>query len=251
MRFKSYLQLIKRDQAGDGGDGGGSGNQTVTPEVQAMIDAAVNNAVGGLKSKNSELLGKLKESSEKLKEFDGIDPGAVRNILQRFSDDEEAKLIAGGKIDEVLNKRTERMKAGFDKELKAAADKVAAAEARAQKFTARVLENHIRAEAEAAGLHRSAIDDAIFRAQTAFGIDDDGNVAAKDGMFGKDGKPLTLKEWYGDMRDKAPHWFPAQSGGGSQGGGSNAGGKSMSRAAFEQLAPVEQASYIKSGGKVT
>ena len=32
----------------------------------------------------------------------------------------------------------------------------------------------------------------------------------------KDGKPLTLKEWYGDMRDKAPHWFPAQSGGGSQ-----------------------------------
>ena len=106
MRFKSYLQHIKRDQSGEGGDAGGSGGQTVTPEVQAMIDAAVNNAIGGLKSKNSELLGKLKESSEKLKEFDGIDAGAVRNILQRFSDDEEAKLIAGGKIDEVLNKRT-------------------------------------------------------------------------------------------------------------------------------------------------
>ena len=101
-----------------------------------MIDAAVNNAVGGLKSKTANCSESSKESSEKLKEFDGIDAGAVRNILQRFSDDEEAKLIAGGKIDEVLNKRTERMKAGFDKELKAAADKVAAAEARAQKFTA-------------------------------------------------------------------------------------------------------------------
>jgi hypothetical protein len=44
----------------------------------------------------------------------------VKTILQRFSDDEEAQLIAAGKIDEVLDKRTERLRADVDKQIKAA-----------------------------------------------------------------------------------------------------------------------------------
>ncbi len=105
-------------EAGEGGEGGGGAAAAITPEIQALIDARVNESVTGLKTKNSELLGKLKEQGENLKRYDGIDPDAVKTILQRFSDDEEAKLIAAGKIDEVLDKRTERLRADVDKNSK-------------------------------------------------------------------------------------------------------------------------------------
>jgi|GEM_PF-3802691 len=104
----------------EGGDGGGSGgNVELTPEIQAIIDKQVSNQVAGLKAKNSELLGKLKEQGDSLKRFDGIDPESVKGMMKRFENDEEAKLIADGKIDEVINKRTERLRQDVDKRLKA------------------------------------------------------------------------------------------------------------------------------------
>lgn len=244
-------QFFMQQEAGEGGDAGGQGS-AITPEVQALIDAQVSQAVGGLKAKNAELLGKIKESGEQLKRFDGIDPEAVRNILQRFSDDEESKLIASGKIDEVLNKRTERMKAGFEQETAKERQAREAAEQRAERFTRRVLENSIRAEATAAGIHQHAIDDALLRAGMSFKLDDEGNPVAVEGSYGKDGKPLTLKEWFGDMKDKAPHWFPASAnGGGSQPSGATAGKKTINRAAFDQLDPIGKSAFIRAGGAVT
>ena len=194
------------------------------PLTQADIDAAVAMAVGGLKAKNSELLGKLKGQADQLKQFEGIDPEAVRSIVKQFADDEEAKLIAAGKVDEVLNKRTERMKEAHGKELARLQAQLEAANERAGKFTNSVLGDAIRAAGSDAGIHKTAFEDAIARARAAFEINDDGEAVAKDGVFGKDGKPLTLKEWFDDMKDKAAHWFPAPQGGGL-GGGKAAGQK--------------------------
>ena len=242
--FKKNPLLMAEDDAGS--TGGGS------PDVQSQIDAAVSAAVAGLKAKNGELLGSLRETKESLKRFDGIDPDAVRNILSKFANDEEAALIAKGEIDKVLNNRTERMKAGFERETQAEKVKREAAEARAAKFSKRVLENGIRAEAAAAGLHQYAIEDALYRAGTTFALDDDGNPTAVEGAFGKDGKPLTLKEWFADMKDKAPHWFPAMaSGSGASGStGSGTGQKKLSRAQFDALGQSERMAFSKSGGKV-
>lgn len=230
----------------DGGEGGGSGEGGA--DVQAQIDAAVSAAVSGLKAKNGELLGSQKALKESLARFDGIDPDAVRNILSKFASDEEAGLIAAGKIDEVLNKRTERMKAGYEKETQTERTAREASDARASKFSKRVLENGIRAEAAAAGLHQYAIEDALYRASTTFALDEDGNPAAVEGAFGKDGKPLTLKEWFGDMKEKAPHWFPAGgSGSGAGHGKATTGGKTMTRSQFESLPPMDRAGAIKGG----
>ncbi len=242
--FKKNPLLMAEDDAG--GTGGGS------PDVQSQIDAAVSAAVAGLKTKNAELLGSLRDTKDTLKRFDGIDPDAVRNIISKFANDEEAALIAKGEIDKVLNNRTERMKAGFERETQAERAKREAAEARAAKFSKRVLENGIRAEAAAAGLHQYAIEDALYRAGTTFTLDDEGNPAAVEGAFGKDGKPLTLKEWFADMKDKAPHWFPAMaSGSGASGsGGAGAGQKKLSRAQFDALGQSERMAFSKSGGKV-
>lgn len=243
-------QFFMQQEAGEGGEGGQG--PAITPEVQALIDAQVNQAVSGLKAKNAELLGKIKESGETLKRYEGIDPDAVRSILQRFSDDEEAKLIASGKIDEVLTKRTERMKSSYEQETAKERQAREAAEQRAEKFTRRVLENSIRAEATAAGIHQHAVDDALLRAQGVFQLDDEGNPVAAEGVFGKDGKPLTLKEWLAEMKDKAPHWFLQPKGSGAPGsGGQQRGGKAINRQAFDALSPAERINHLRNGGSVT
>lgn len=151
--------LLKYYAPEDDGQGGGGGGTEITPEIQKLIDDQVAAQVSGLKTKNSELLGTIKQQKDNLSRFDGIDPDAVRGILQRFSDDEEAKLIAAGKIDEVLDKRTERLRADVDKQIKAANERADKAEAFSGKFRDRVLGDAIRSAASKAGALAEASDD--------------------------------------------------------------------------------------------
>jgi len=219
--------------------------QQTPPDVQALIDQAVS----GLKAKNSEILGTLKATKERLAAFEGIDPEGIKILLSKFSEDEDAALIKSGDIDKVISKRTERMKAGYEAETKAEREAREKAEARVQSFGKRVLENSIRAEAGAAGLHQFAVEDALYRAGSMFVIDDNGNPVAAEGVLGKDGKPLTLKEWFSDMKEKAPHWYPAkQSGSGAQGNNDGKGtSKTMTRAEFDALTPKGKMAASKSG----
>ncbi|WP_016256801.1 hypothetical protein [Yersinia pestis] len=230
-------------EAGEGGEGGGGAAAAITPEIQALIDARVNESVTGLKTKNSELLGKLKEQGENLKRYDGIDPDAVKTILQRFSDDEEAKLIAAGKIDEVLDKRTERLRADVDKKLKVANERAEKAENFSKKFSDRVLGDAIRSAALP-----GAADDIILRAKGVFTLNDEGEAVAvdKDGsaLLGKDGKtPLTPHEWAESLKDVAPHLWP-------QAEGTNAGGHKPNSGALKRstMTSAQKADFIRANG---
>lgn len=224
-------QLFKRLQSpqGEGGEGGG-GDPQITPEVQALIDAQVSKATDGLKSKNSELLGKLKESSDSLKRFDGIDPDAVKNILAKFANDEEAGLIAKGDIDTVLKKRTERMQADHEKRLQAEADSRTKAEGKAAKLADRTLQAVLRDAAARAGALPEALDDVVRRGAGTWVLNDDGDVVAMNGdevMLGKDGKkPLTTQEWAESIRESAPYFWPATRGSGAPGSGGGGGNQS-------------------------
>lgn len=227
----NHLRLIYRND--DAGQDGGGASKTYT---QAEVD----DLVAGLKAKNSELLGNQKKLKEEmatvnaaLKRFDGIDPDAVSAILKRFSDDEEAKLIADGKIDEVLNKRTERMQQAHQKE-------VSALRAQLDKFTGHVLADAIRAAGNEAGIHTAAFEDAIARAQGVFSIDENGELVAREGALDSKGKPLSPKAWFADMKEAAPHWFPAPQGGGSGHGGAVVGKKRSDMSAEEKHAFVQQ-----------
>lgn len=226
------LSRLHRPEGGGegGGSGGGGSGPTITPEVQAIIDAAIAKEVQGLKTKNAELLESNRTLKDAVKKFDGIDPDQVRTILSRFADDEEGKLIAAGKIDEVLTKRTERMQAEHTRLLNEALGKAEAAGKRLKAYEGRVLDDAVRAAAAKAGLHQHAIDDALFRARSMFALDDTGQAVQFDEsgkpVLGKDGKtPFTPAEWLDGMKEKAPHWFPASaSGGGAGGGGGGSGG---------------------------
>lgn len=239
MLFRNMLNKYYAEAGSDGAEGGGSGGGVqITPEIQALIDAQVS----GLKAKNGEILGKLKEQSESLKRYEGIDPDAVRNIMKRFADDEEAKLIAEGKIDDVLNKRTERMRSETEKQIEKAALTAKSEKERADKFADRVFEAHLRAVSTEAGIHPQAVEDALFRAKTMFELDENGDPIAKEGNYGKDGKPNTLKDWFSDMQEKAPHWWPASQGGGSPPGG---GGGSVPKSLSECKTEAERIAYLK------
>lgn len=246
--FKLKQLFMQEEGGGEGGEGGGgSQGAAFTPEQQALFDSKLSEVTNGLKSKNSELLGKVKEYGEKLKSFDGIDPEAVRGILSKFANDEEAQLIAKGDIDTVLAKRADRMKAGFEKDLKLAQDAATNASSRTEKYASRVLKGEVIGAATEAGVHKYAMEDAMLAASRDFGLDDDGNPVAREGKYGKDGKPLTLKEWMAEMKETRPHWFPATGNGGGAGHGGGNGSKTMTQEAFNALSPKERAAAMSGG----
>lgn len=235
-------------------DEGGGGN-AITPEVQAIIDAKISEAVTGLKTKNGELIGKLKEAGANLQRFDGIDPDAVRNILSKFASEEEAGLIAKGDIEAVMKKRTERMASDHEKQLKSHSDTIAQLNAKAAKLAAGKVSGALTQAASKLGALPEAMEDIVLRGQgQGWTINDDGDVVAmRDGeiVLGKDGKsPLSPSEWAESLRDTAPHLWPKAQGTGAMGSNGVGAGKVIRQAAFDALPPKARAQAMASGIKV-
>lgn len=210
--------------------------------------------VGGLKTSLAkerdnvkEFKKQLKEVKDQLAEFEGIDLVTVKELMAKFENDDEGKLIKAGKLDEVITRRTEKLRAEYDKKLKAETEKVEAEKARVARYQQRVLDNAVRQAAAKAGLHAVAVEDALGRARAIFTLDDQDNAIQLDDTkhpkIGKDGKtPFGPGEWLEGMKETAPHWFPVNgSGAGALGDKGGHGGKKVyKRADFEKLPPQEQ-----------
>ncbi|UNH25075.1 hypothetical protein [Moellerella wisconsensis] len=203
-------------------------------EIQAAIKEAVDEQVAGLKAKNSELLGAnkgVKEELDALKsQLGGIDLTAVKDLLSKANMDEESKLIAEGKLDEVIQKRTERLRADYDGKLTAEKERADKAENYANKFRQSVVKGQIVQAAIENGVLKEATGDIAFLAQSQFSLDDNGNAVALDEngevIIGKDGKtPLTPKEWIETIRENKPYFWPVAQGSGAQGSGGASGKK--------------------------
>jgi hypothetical protein len=79
----------------------------------------------------------------------------------------------------------------------------------------------IRDAAIEAKLLPTAVVDAVMHGKTVFEVTEDGRIITKDNVGATPG--LSPKEWLNDMKEKAPHWWPASVGGGSFGGGGGGG----------------------------
>jgi hypothetical protein len=221
----------------------------VEKDGKYLLDIEGDEDVSGLKSAlDKERNGR--KAAEKLykelkEQFEGLDPDVIKDIMSKFDTDEDAKLIKAGKIDEVVQRRVEMMRKEMEKEFKKRDDATAKEKARADKFSSRVLENHIRQAATKAGIHQHAVDDAIFRGRSMFSLNEEGDAIVLDEggnvKMGKDGKtPLSPVEWLESMKESAPHWYPSgSSGGGSQGnkGGTN-GAKVVKRSEYNAMDPA-------------
>jgi len=207
------------------------------PEVKSLVDAAIAEATKGLKENRDTILNEKKTLEERIKElnttFDGVDPKVLKSLAERMKNDEETKLIAEGKIDEVLARRTDALRKDLESKLTQKDQLLTQVSTEKEQLNSRIrdvmVEGLIRQAASEVGLHASAIDDAIYRGKGVFQLDADFRPLAKasDGttLLGKDAKsPLSAKEWLESMKEKAPHWFPGSSGAGAAGSKGGAGG---------------------------
>lgn len=215
-------------------------------EVQKFLDSEVS----GLKSKNRELIDSnktIKTQLDGLKgKFEGLDIEAVKGLLAKAGQDEETKLIAEGKLDEVVSRRTERLRGDLDKQIKAANERAEKAEAFAAKYSDKVLADSIRAAAIKAGALPEAAEDIILRARGTFKLSEDGEPIAtdRDGqvIYGKDGKsPLSPHEWAESLRETATHLWPRAQGAGPTG---DHGGKATQK--FTDMTEAERTALYRS-----
>ena len=200
------------------------------PEIKAAIQAAVDEAVKGLKDKNAELIKDKKELKDELgslkSKVDGLDLDAIKVLLDKSNQDEESKLIAEGKIEEVIQKRTEKMREEHEKLLKAEKERADKAETYANKFRQSVIQGQIVQAAVEMGALSEATADIAFLAQSQFSLDENGKAVAIDAngevVIGKDGSnPVTPKEWVEGSRENKPYFWPKANGSGSPGSGTS------------------------------
>lgn len=236
----------------------GDPNPTVNledPAVKAAIEAAVATATEPLVVKRDEILGEKKALAKTVleleKKWKDLDPEMVRNLLSQVEGNEEAKLLAEGKVDEVLERRTEKMRAQALKDVEAANKRADDLEATLGKSNARVkrlvVDHAVAAAArDVEGFVASAVPDAIRRAHDVFTIQDDSEIpVALDGdgtvVRGKDTKtPLGVGEWLAELVGKeCKHWLEPSSGGGARGSGDGTPG-SVDADALEKMSPREK-----------
>lgn len=211
--------------------------------------------VSGLKAKNTELLRTVKSAKGELDQFkdqfDGLDIEAVKLLLSKASEDEETRLIAEGKIDELVNRRTERLRGDYEKQLQAEKERADSAESFANQFKDKVLADSIREAALKAGALPEASEDIILRAKSTFTLNEHGEAVAVDRngevIYSKDGKtPLSPLEWAESLREAAPHLWPRAQGAGQTG---DNGGKAINTQKRSDMSAEEMATFVREHGR--
>jgi len=206
------------DDGGAGGDSGGAGGGGGTGDA----------------APNAELTAKL------AKAFDGLDPENIRNILNRFDQDEELKLISEGKYEDVIKARVEKAEAGYKSTIASLTEENSTLKEQTGKDSTQIRDLIIDTAVttsfiEAEGV-KTAVPDVILRAKNTFTVEN-GEAIARDGngeiIAGSSG-PLKINEWVATLKETAPHLFPGSQGagaGGSGTGGSNVDAKMAAAAA--------------------
>lgn len=161
----------------------------------------------------------------------GKTPDEIKELIDKQRDLEDQKLIAEKNFEELAKKRTERMQADHDKQLKSSADTIAQLNAKAARLAAGKVASAITEAALKAGALPDAMRSiALQGADDGWTINDAGDVVAmRDGevVLSKDGKsPLSLAEWAEGVRDASPYLWPKAQGTGAP-GASGQGGKNL------------------------
>lgn len=205
------------------------------PEVKKAIkeaaDAAVSEATAGLIAKNQELLGKVK----KLQKDAAIDPAEYQALS-------EAKDTAEAKLAEAL-KTTKQALSQAEKDRKAL-------EAETGYVSKLLIDNGLTDALLKAGVkpEMSKAVKAMLASQVSLKVEGDKRSA----VVGDKALSDFVTAWA--QSDEGKHFVaaPANQGGGANGGAAGAGSKkTMARAAYEQLGPIQRMEFIKGGGTLT
>lgn len=226
------------DGEGEGGTGAGAGEGgshsddisklLATPEMQAALQKRIDEEVAGLKKKNSELIEKTKTLKESMSQFEGLDVERIKAFQKQIEENEEMKLLSEGKIEEVVDRRTEAMRKDFTSNLTARDSKIEELsqilKKKEEDLTALVVDGQIRESYIALDFEPTAMDDIIALGRKTFVMDESGKATPRDGhgniIFSKDGKsPIGAAEWLENLAERKPYLRRASSGAGASGSG--------------------------------
>lgn len=175
-------------------------------------------------------------------QFDGLNIESIKQFAIQAKQDETAKLIAEGKIDQVISQKTDLMRQDFE-------SKLSASQSRAQSLEGKVLKGQIAAAAAQAGVQPEVIDVVSMLAESAFKLNDNYEPVAVNEhgevINGKDGKtPLSITDWLASLRESKPIFWGTPQGSGSI--GSKSGSQNLKRGS---MSADQKAEYIKTHGQ--
>jgi hypothetical protein len=213
------------DGISDGASGGGSGIDLNSPEVKALVQAEIDKTVLGLKKKNSDLIAQEKRFKEQLAQFDGVDPEKAKNVMKQLEQSEEMRLMAEGKLEEVVSRRVELRDKDWQNKYDSLANRVTEYESlvkqKDERLTELVIDGQIREAFVQLDYEPSALDLITMQGRKVFIMDESGKAVPRDEhgnlLFGKDAKtPLSAREWLESQAEKKTWLRKPSKGGGSQ-----------------------------------
>jgi hypothetical protein len=141
----------------DGDGDGGAGSKTYTQsEVEALI-AERNKA---LEAKRDELLNEVKSVKDRLRGFDGVDPGEYRKLQARLTElEQQKKADKVGITSEQLEKMRQEIRQDLDKEYGPLQEKLAAA---SQEIRTLKLDNVVKGQMSKNGVRGERVE-ALYR----------------------------------------------------------------------------------------
>lgn len=192
-----------------------------------------------------------RELDELRARFEGVDPDVFRTLSEQAKKIADKKLLDAGKVDELIEARVAAMRADHDKAIGMANGEAGSLRKQLESL---VIDGGLRDAAMKAGVRPTAVEDALLRGRGTFRLVD-GKSVAFDGdraVYGKSGDPLGADEWMAGMAERAPHWFEASTGGGSNKASASrdTGAKTMTRTLFDTLPPAEQSATVRGGTQI-
>lgn len=192
---------------------------------KSKLDEFRTNNVALLKQMEDLEKAGLKLSPEQKADYD--------RMMEEHRKIKDKELIDAGKIDELVQQRTESMRRDYEAKYGALDAKYSEVTKNYATVESRLASTLIGAEiskhiSSVGSLRKGAMDDVLNRARATFTYKD-GNIVALDSegapVYGKDGKtPMAVSEWCQGLAESAPYFFEGSSGGGGSGSGAGGGG---------------------------
>jgi len=231
-------------------------------ELETSMEAKFKEITQGLKDNQQKLLDEKKKLQDKYKDI--TDPEEALRAIQLISGNEEVRLLAEGKFDEVVQRRLSKKMEEHEQAYTELQGKFESSEMSSTKYRSMyqemLIDNALKTAASKAGVLPSAMEDVLNKGRKIFSVneDDEFTVEARD----KDGKLLRIDDekvldpgnWIDSLKKIAPHyWAPSKSAEFTPGGGGGddldariiAAAKSGNQRLFRELRVKQQ--QLKAG----
>ena len=184
--------------------------------------------INEFRGNNIALQKQLKDATEHAEQFKNIDPAKYDEAVKTLQKLQEKQLLEAGQVDQVLEQRTQTMRADYEGRIKALTSKVEDYQQQATTYKGSLdriaVESVItKAVTDIAPPIRGALEDIKLRAKDIWKVQPNGGLVPMEGdniLYGKAGTaPMTPEEWVMGLTQTAPYLFEPNQGGGSQGGG--------------------------------